>query len=419
MAAVDPAVTVMFRNYTQILRLPGTFAFTCAGVLARSPQAMAGIAAVMLMAQERNSYSVAGFAASVYVLAGAVVGPQIFRFIDAFGQRRIVPLQLAVHVPAFVGVLIATLATDANWPIYLLAAISGASQPDAGTLVRARWAALLHDDPLLRTAFAWESQLDDVVFVLGPLIGTFVAVTLSPGAALLLSMTLLIVGSLSLVAQRSTEPPPAGTRIATSGRPAILLPGVGAMCGIFFLLGGVFGAFDVTTVAFADSAGVPELAGVLLALYAAGSLLAGAVFGATTLKSAPTVQFVLAAIALALLSLPLSLLAVVSLMAVGLFVAGAARAPVMISATTVIERVVPATRLSETLAWSMSGLAIGIAVATPLAGLIVDRFGAAMAYWVPAGFAVSAALAAAAAFSSLRRAETVAAVEPATTASAG
>lgn len=364
---------------------------------------MAGVAAIMLMAQERDSYSVAGLATAAYLVMGALIGPQIFRLIDTFGQRRVVPAQLAVHVPAFAGMIVSTLTAEATWPIYLLAAVAGASQPDAGTLVRTRWAALLRGDPLLRTAFAWESLLDDAVSVLGPLIGAFVAVRFSPTAALLLSTALLIVGIVVLITQRSTEPVPAGRQVISRARPAILLPGVGILGGIFVFLGGAIGTLDVVTVAFTDAAGVPDATGALVAIPAAGSLLVGAAFGAARLRSTPLTQSLVAGSVLALMMMLLPQLGQVALLALGLFVAGAARAPTLISATMVIEGIVPPTRLSEALAWSQSGLSVGIAVATPVTGLVIDEVGAGPAYWVPATCALAAVLLTAIGCGSLRR----------------
>jgi len=69
-----------------------------------------------------------------------------------------------------------------------------------------------------------------------------------------------------------------------------------------------------------------------------------------------------------------------------------------------IERVVPANRLTESMTWASSGLAVGIATATPLAGVVIDTHGAQVAYWVTSGCAIGAAVIAAIVFRSLRNA---------------
>jgi predicted MFS family arabinose efflux permease len=71
---------------------------------------------------------------------------------------------------------------------------------------------------------------------------------------------------------------------------------------------------------------------------------------------------------------------------------------------SLVERIVPAHRLTETMSWTGSGMAVGIAMATPLAGLVIDARGASDAYWVTSGCAIGAAVVALLVLSSLRRA---------------
>ena len=255
-------------------------------------------------------------------------------------------------------------------------------------------------------------MIDEAVFIIGPPLATVVALQINPSAGLLLATIMLIVGSVLLLSQRSTEPKPSGRHTAGRGRPAVLLPGVAAVAAVFVMMGALFGSFEVTTVAFTKEAGVPEAAGVVLALYAVGSLLAGLVFGALTLRASLLRQFVIATAVLALVTAPLPFLPQVWQIAIGLFVAGIACSPVLISGMAFIERVVPTGRLTESMAWVTSGVAVGIAVASPLAGVVIDRFGAHTAYWVTSGAALGAVLVALAFLPSLRRAQ-AAAAEPA------
>jgi predicted MFS family arabinose efflux permease len=369
---------------------------------------MAGLGSVMLLSAERGSFAVAGTVSAIYALSAAVIGPQISRLIDSFGQSRVVPIQLAVHVPAILGLIAFAIFTDVDWPIFVLAFVAGAAQPIMGPLVRARWSAQLHGSPLLRTAFAWESLVDESVFILGPPLATIVALQVTSSAALILATILLIVGTLLLLTQRSTEPKPSGRHNATKGKSAILLPGVGGIALIFVMLGGIFGSFEVTTVAFTKAAGVPGAAGLLLALYAVGSLLAGLIFGALAIKASLLRQFMVAVGVLALVTISLPFLGMIWQVAIGLFVAGIACSPVLISGMALVERIVPGARLTESMAWATSGLAVGIAVATPLAGVIIDNYGAQTAYWVTSGCAIGALLIAGLVFTSLRRAQAAA-----------
>ncbi|HEY7815132.1 MAG TPA: MFS transporter, partial [Nakamurella sp.] len=361
----------MFGSYAQVLRRPGAIRFSAAGFLARMQMSMMGLGAVMLLSAERGSFAVAGAVAAIYAVSNAIIGPQVSRLIDSFGQSKVVPAQLAIHVPAVIAMIAVTLWTPLTWPIYGLALVAGASQPIMGPLVRARWSAQLHGSPLLRTAFAWESLIDEAVFILGPPLVTIVALQVNPSAGLLLATTMLLVGAVLLLSQRSTEPKPTGRHAATKGKPAILLPGVAAIAAVFVMMGALFGSFEVTTVAFTKASGVPEAAGVVLAVYAVGSLLAGLVFGALALRATLLRQFMIATATLAVVTAPLPFLPQVWQIAVGLFVAGLACSPVLISGMAFVERVVPGGRLTESMAWVTSGVAVGIAVASPLAGVII------------------------------------------------
>jgi predicted MFS family arabinose efflux permease len=394
----------VFGSYVQVLRRPGAARFSAAGFLARMQMSMAGLGAVMLLSVERGSFAVAGTVSAIYALSAAVIGPQLSRLIDVYGQRRVVRIQLLVHVPAIVGMIIITTATTLTWPIYLLALVAGAAQPSVGPMIRARWSAQLHGTSLLRTAFAWESLIDEAVFILGPPLATIVALQIAPSAALILATTLLIIGTLLLLTQKSTEPKPSGRHSGAKGRPAIFLPGVGGIAAIFVMLGGIFGSFEVTTVAFAREAGVPSAAGLVLALYAVGSLIAGLIFGALALRASLVRQFMVVVAALAVVTAPLPFLSSIWLVAIGLFVAGIACSPVLISGMALVERIVPGARLTESMTWATSGIAVGIATATPLAGVIIDRFGAGPAYWVTSGCAVGAFLIACIVYPSHRKA---------------
>jgi hypothetical protein len=395
----------VFGPYLKVLRLPGAARFSAAGLLARMQMSMIGVGAVLLISAVRDSYGLAGAVSASYAVAGAVISPQISRFIDAHGQRKVVPIQLGVHVPALAAMILIGVSTPMNWPILALAMVAGATQPNVGPLVRARWSAMLSGTPQLRTAFAWESLIDEVVFIFGPVLATFLALQLFPAAALIAATTFLTVGALFLIRQTMTEPPASGRLRGSGGRPAIFLPGVGGIVAIFVLLGGVFGSLEVATLAATQAAGHAGSAGLLLALYSLGSLLSGLVFGALNVRASLLRQFVGAITALALVSMPLVFLGSLWQLAIGLFVAGLAVAPALISGMSLTERIVPAARLTESMGWVGSGIALGLAVSMPAAGYLSDNYPPRYAYLVLSGCAVMGFLVALTVLRGLRRAQ--------------
>ena len=79
--------------------------------------------------------------------------------------------------------------------------------PSLGSMVRARWSALLGGSPLLHTAFSLESVLDETIFVIGPALVTMLATEVYPAAGVAVAMVACVAGTLLLAAQRGTEPP--------------------------------------------------------------------------------------------------------------------------------------------------------------------------------------------------------------------
>jgi MFS family permease len=398
----------VFGPYLTILRVPGGARFSAAGFLARMQMSMSGLGAVLLLSIERGSYALAGVISAIYAVSNAVVSPQLSRLIDRLGQHRVVPLQLTVHLPSIAVLILLAVLGSADWPLYPMAFLAGASQPNVGPLVRARWSAMLTGTSSLRTAFAWESLLDEVVFIAGPPLATILALQLFPSAALVVASVFLVVGLYFLLIQRRTEPAPTPVANGRRGRAGILLPGVAAVSLVYVFVGGIFGAWEVTTVAFASQHGQSGASGVLLAVYSLGSLAGGLIFGALNLRASLLRQFLTVLSALAVVTLPLPWLNSLPLLGLGALVAGIAVAPVLISGMALIERIVPTARLTESMSWASAGLTVGLAIASPIAGVIVDAHSASVAYWITSGCAIGAAVAAWSLVGSLRRADRLA-----------
>lgn len=167
----------------------------------------------------------------------------------------------------------------------------------------------------------------------------------------------------------------------------------------FVATGAIFGAVEVVTVAFAQAQGHKAASSLVLAVYALGSALAGTVFGALRPRRTAERRFQLGVGVMAVSMVPLTLVALwctglVGLLAVGgaLFLSGLSIAPTMITAMGLVQRLVPAAQLTEGMSWTTTGLALGVAGGSSLAGWVVDAAGAAAGYRVPLTAAVFALL---------------------------
>ncbi len=167
----------------------------------------------------------------------------------------------------------------------------------------------------------------------------------------------------------------------------------------FVATGAIFGGVDVVTVAFAEDRGHKSAASLVLAVYALGSCLAGAVFGLLHLKGNPATRWLVGVVAMAVSMIPLQLAGNLPLLAVALFVAGLAIAPTMVTTMALVEAHVPRTKLTEGMTWTSTGLAVGVALGSS-AVWVVDAAGAKAGYAVPVA---AGALAAVVAFLGYRR----------------
>ncbi len=377
----------MTSAYRRVLGIPGTVAFSAAGVLARLPMSMMSLGIVLLVSTRTGSYSTAGGVSAAWVAANAVGAVPLARIVDRRGQRRVLAPAVLVSVTALVGLIVAV-EEDLGFPwVHACAVLSGLTLPNLGAAVRARWSHVVVDRSLLHTAFAVEAVNDELVFIVGPTLVTLLAALVHPLAGLVTAATAAVTGTLLFVAQRRTEPPPGhhpspeGTREPAAGMPwrelAPLV--VGAV-----MIGSLFGGVEVATVAFADEQGHKPAAGVLLAVWALGSLLSGLVSGALTYRRSPGVRYRLGVTALATLLLPMPFVGSLNALGFFLFLCGFAISPTMIAAVSWVESVVPAGRLNEGMALFTTGLVAGVAPGAALVGIVVDAHGASASFWVAA-----------------------------------
>ena len=65
-----------------------------------------------------------------------------------------------------------------------------------GSMVRARWSALLRGTPRLHAAFSLESVADEIIFVVGPAVVTVLATAVYPAAGVGSAMLFCLAGTL-------------------------------------------------------------------------------------------------------------------------------------------------------------------------------------------------------------------------------
>jgi len=376
-------------SYRAVLATPGARFFVSAAFIGRLPLSMLGLGTIVLVQSRTGSYGLAGAVTATLALSLAVAAPAAGRLADRLGQAPVLVASLAVHLVGLAGLVAAALSSAPRWTLFAAAVPAGAAVPQLSSMVRARWTGLVGETPALQTAYALESVLDEVVYILGPVIVTTLATQVTAAAGVGSAAVFATVGTLLFASLRATEPTPARRR--RGGPQAIATPGLRVLVAVFVAVGVIIGTVEVAMVAFATERGARVMAGPLLAVLAGGSLLAGLWYGARR-WCAPGRQRLLAAIAgLAGGTLLLAAARTIPQMLVAALVAGFAVSPAFIAGYALVELLVPEAVLTEGFTWLIAATGIGMAAGSSAGGLAVDIAAARAAFLVAAAAALLAA----------------------------
>jgi MFS family permease len=376
-------------SYLSLLRTPGAKGFSSAGFVARMPLSMIGIGSVLLVERETGSYAVAGTVSATAAFVQAIGSPLLARLTDQHGQDKVALPAALASASSMVGLVLAVRLHAPIWTFYLCAALAGVLMPAIGSMVRARWSRIYSGTPTLHTAYSFESVVDEVVFLIGPVLVTFLTTSVAPSSGLGAVAAFLALGTVALCLQRGTQPEPTPSQ-GRSGVGAFAVPVVRVLLLVFIGTGTLFGSVEVITVAFAQEHGHESAAGLLLAVYALGSMLAGIGFGAVHLNFPLPRQLLILLVAMAVTAALLPLADNFGLLAGLLLLAGFTIAPTLITAFALLEELVPPALLTEGLTVGTTGLALGVTLGGSVGGPLIDDVGAQHAYLLSSGGALTA-----------------------------
>ncbi len=348
---------------------------------------MFNISFILMVQIQYDSYEMAGRVAAVGIAVWAIQTVPTSRLADRIGQRRTMLPLLGLHIVGVTLGIWTAVNNGAEWLLWVAVIIASMSGP-LGSLTRARWSNILESDEDIHTAFALEGVLDEILFITGPAVATILATTVWGPAGLVVSAVGTIIGLTILLSQRATEPPP---RRHTGGAGlGLKLPG--PVIGAAFValgLGTMFGAFDISTVGFAEEQGHKTLSGVLLGIVSLGSFVGGVLYGSRHWSMPLWKRTVWGTVALAVGFSALTLSTGMVMFAVIGFVAGAAIAPTLTNTDTIVQRVVKRPQITEGMSWLRIGMGVGVAFGAWVAGYLVDNVGAQAGLYLAAGSAAA------------------------------
>lgn len=371
----------MITTYKDILSLPNAAAFCVAAWVARYPMAVFGLATVILVRAEYESFTIAGVLTGLNVMAVAIGSPLIGRLVDRFGQRRVM---LPAYLISSAAMLLMGISASLKAPIWLLfvfGIIGGATAGQTGALVRSRWSYICSEPKKLRTAFALESILDELCFATGPILTTVLCTLLFPAAGIVFAVSCSVIGGLWLLSQRVTEPPvnrPEDN--AASIQNMVFTPPLIALSVMMIFVGMFLGQMNVSTVAFVDQIRSESWAGVLFSAFAMGSLIAGLFYGAQNFRASLARLFIITIFGFGLSGMALFFAFNFWLMFILMWCTGMFLAPSITNVNAMVQQTVSNMRLTEGLTWISTANCVGAAGGSALSGWLIDIAGIKGAY---------------------------------------
>lgn len=349
-----------------------------AQLTARFPNGMTSLAVLLHIEHVTGSYGAAGLVLAATSVGQAIAGPVTSRWMGVWGMRRVLSVTLAICAVA-----IATIAlVEASiWVYMVLGLIAGLSTPPVQSAVRTIYPKMVTSRQLT-PLFSLDASLQEVIWIVAPVVITLVATQVGTVPALLLIVVILIGGGAWFI----LSPEVGRVRIPRSRRslgkvlakPPVLL---GTVIG--FLLIGACAAVEAGVVATFDHGGLE--AGLVLAVFSIGSLAGGLSFGHIPIGPwAMARRMLIVAVGLSLTMISLNIWWIGGT----LFLAGIGIAPALAVLFAMTSASVKFSETAEAYGWIGTGQLIGAAAGSAVAGFLIDGVGATGAYWAAAGFAI-------------------------------
>ncbi len=371
--------------YRVLLRSMGA-SFAVLGFLGRLPTSVLPLALLLYAHHRLGSFGLAGLAAAALSLGGAAGAVLIGHLSDQWGHR-VVGIAATVVQTAAVGGFLLWCTPDVPLAVVLaLAALTGFANPQLGAMARSRWsqAAASRDDrlPFTASAMAWEGAIDEVGFVIGPVLATTLAAVAAP-APLLTVVALAWIGQVGFALHPSALGPArhGRQRHAESADRVdwrVLIPLAVAIGGV----GVLFGGSQTGIAAFFTVRGEGAVAGAVYGAMAVGSASMGLLSNRLPVRWSMASRITVFGFGCAVFSPLLIVARDASTMALACLLIGIMVGPTLVTGYAYAERISPPERLSTVMTVLSTVGVVGVAAGAAVAGQVVDGYSAQDAAWI-------------------------------------
>lgn len=365
-------------GYRELLRTPGVARIIAAQLTARFPNGMTSLAILLHIEQVTGSYGSAGLVLAATSVGQAIAGPVTSRWMGIWGMRRVLTTTLLICAASITALAL----VQAPLPVYMaLGLVAGLSTPPVQSAVRTIYPKMVNSRQLT-PLFSLDASLQEIIWIIAPVLITFVATQVGTVQALLLIVVILLGGGAWFI----LSPEVGRVRIPRSRRSfgkVLTKPPVVLATVTGFLLIGACAAVEAGVVATFGHEGLE--AGIVLAVFSVGSLAGGLTFGHVPIGPwAMARRFGIVAAGLVLTTFSLNVFWIGG----SLIVAGVGIAPALAVMFAMTSASVKFSETAESFGWIATGQLIGAAAGSAVAGFLIDGIGPQGAYWAAAAFAV-------------------------------
>jgi MFS family permease len=359
-------------SYSSLLKTRGVARIIAAQLTARFPFGMLSLAFLLHIERVHDSYGAAGLVLAALSIGQAIAGPLTSRLMGVWGMRRVITLTMIICAIAISAIALLPLEVPAAMAVALVA---GLTMPPIQPAVRTIYPKMVNSKQLT-PLFSLDASAQEIIWVVGPVITTFVSTQIGTVWGILLAVLFLVGGGTWFIA----SPELGRVRIPRSRRklgavltkPPVLLATI-----VGFLLVATCAAIEAGVVATFGHDGLE--AGIVLAIFAVGSLVGGLSLGHVPIGPwALTRRMFIVFVGTALAAASLN----VWWLSITLFVAGVGIAPALAVMFSIVSSSVRFSDTAEAYGWVGTGQLIGAAVGSAFAGFLIDIQGASGAFYV-------------------------------------